>query len=234
MDIIYSRKRIKLPKFNDKKKKLIKKLVKVAIIFIIATFTSTYAMNSIKPIFENICKTEAKAIATKISNQKATEIMKDYNYDNLVKISRNTDNKITGIEFNMITINQISSEIAAQTQKGLEEYESENIGIALGSFSGSKMLSGRGPKLYYKIISIGNVETDYRSEFKSSGINQTSHKIYLQVKCKVTILTPFNTIQEEIQNQVILAENLIVGEIPQTYYNFNGIEEPIDTLEAIE
>lgn len=234
MDIIYSRKRIKLPRFTKKRRKIIKKILKIAIIILIAILTYTLVLNSVKPVFENICKTEAKKIATKISNENATEIMANYKYDDLVTITRTVDNKITGIEFNMITINQIESEIAVKIQKDMDEYKSENIGIALGTFSGSKILSSRGPKIYYKIISIGNVETSYKSEFKSAGINQTSHKLYLQVNSIVSILTPFNTIEEKIENQVILAENIIVGEIPQTYYNFNGIENPIDTLESIQ
>ena len=233
MDIIYSRRRIKIPKLNNRKKKILKKVIKIAIILIIAIFTSTYTINSIQPIFEDICSAEAKAIATKISNEKATEVMKNYKYDDIVTITRNSSNNITGIEFNVITINEIISDVAIRTQEDLDDFESQDVGIAIGTFTGSKMLSGRGPKLYYKIISIGDVETDYRSEFKEAGINQTLNRIYLQVNCRVSILTPFNTIEEEIQNQVVLAENVIVGTIPQTYYNFNGMEEK-DVLEITE
>ena len=70
---------------------------------------------------------------------------------------------------------------------------------------------------------IGNLDTDLRSEFISAGINQTVHKIYLQVECNVIILTPFNTMEEKITNQVLLAEAVIVGTTPNTYYNFDGV-----------
>lgn len=233
MDIIYSRKRIKVPKINNRKKVIIKKVLKIAIIILIAIFTSSYIINGMQPIFEDICVSEAKAIATKISNEKASEVMKNYKYEDIVTITRNSNNNITGIEFNIITINEIISDVAIKIQESLDETESKEIGIEIGTFTGSKILTGRGPKINYKIISIGDVETDYTSEFKQAGINQTLHKIYLQVNCKVSILTPFNTIEEQIQNQVILAENVIVGEIPQTYYNFNGLEDK-DVLEIIE
>ena len=232
MDIIYSRKRIKFPKFNERKTKIFNKLVKIAIIILIAIFTSTFIMNSIKPIFEDICKAEAKALATRISNKRATEVMK--NYEDIVNITRNSSNKITGIEFNMVTLNEIISEVAVKIQEDLDDFESQDIGIAIGTFTGSKVLANRGPKVYYKIISIGDVETDYRSEFKEAGINQTMHRIYLQVDCKISILTPFNTIVEKISNQVVLSENIIVGEMPETYYNFNGIEGSKDILEVTQ
>lgn len=233
MDIIYSRKRIKVPKINNRKKVILKKVLKIAIIILIAIFTSTYTISSIQPIFDDICKSQAKAIATKVSNEEATEVMKNYKYEDIITITRNQNNNITGIEFNIITINEIISDVAIRTQEKLDDFESKDVAIALGTFTGSKILTGRGPKINYKIISIGDVETDYRSEFKQAGINQTLHKIYLQVSCQVSILTPFKTIEQQIQNQVILAENIIVGEIPQTYYNFNGLEDK-DVLEIIE
>ena len=80
---------------------------------------------------------------------------------------------------------------------------------------------------------IGNLDTDLRSEFIDAGINQTLHKIYLQVECEVVILTPFDTIEEKITNQVLLAESVILGTTPNTYYNFEGTSEG-DELEIME
>ena len=81
---------------------------------------------------------------------------------------------------------------------------------------------------------MGNVETDLRSEFTSQGINQTLHRIYLQVKCKLEILTPFQDVSKEITNQVLLMENVIVGHIPDTYYNLEGMETSGDTLNVVQ
>lgn len=51
------------------------------------------------------------------------------------------------------------------------------------------------------------------------------HRIYLEVKCNVSILTPYNTMTETIVNQVLLAEGLIIGNIPDTYYNLQGLND---------
>ena len=85
-----------------------------------------------------------------------------------------------------------------------------------------------------RISSIGSVETDLKSEFSSQGINQTLHRVFLDVKCKVAILTPFQDIKKEITNQVLLIENVIVGNIPDTYYNLEGLNPESDALEVIE
>lgn len=96
------------------------------------------------------------------------------------------------------------------------------------------MLAGRGPGVKIRISSIGNVETDLKSEFTTQGINQTLHRVYLEVKCRVNILTPFQDIEKEITNQVLLIENVIVGRIPETYYNLQGLNDKTDAMEVIE
>ena len=69
---------------------------------------------------------------------------------------------------------------------------------------------------------MGNVDTKLKSEFISQGINQTLHRIYLELNCEVTILTPYDTIKQKIDNQVLIAESVIVGDVPYSYYNMNG------------
>ena len=71
------------------------------------------------------------------------------------------------------------------------------------------------------------------SQFSQAGINQTLHRIYLNVSCKVTILTPFDSIEQEITNQVLIAEAVILGDVPATYYNLNGVKSD-DLMELIE
>ncbi len=105
--------------------------------------------------------------------------------------------------------------------------------MLFGSFTGFKLLAGKGPGVPIRISTIGNVETDLRSEFSAQGINQTLHRVYLQVVCEVSILTPYDNITEKIVNQVLIAENVIIGRIPNTYYNLEGIDNK-SAIEVIE
>lgn len=137
------------------------------------------------------------------------------------------------ISANVIPINEIISDVAIKIQEELNKVENSKFKIKLGSFTGSRLLSGRGPNIEIKMSTIGNLDTDLRSEFLEAGINQTLHKIYLQVECQVIILTPFNSVEEKIKNQVLIAEAVIVGTTPNTYYNFEGVSEG-DELEIVE
>lgn len=235
---IYSRPRIKIPPifFNnigDKNLKRKQKIVKIFIIMVIAFSTVKIVLDAILPIFDTLCKDKAKSIATIISNEEATNVMKKHTYDELFTLEKDKDGNITMIKSNIIAINEIISDVAVKIQNKINQRGRENIEIALGSFTGFKLLSGKGPGVPIKISSIGNVETDLRSEFSEKGINQTLHRVYLQVDCEVSILTPYNSITEKISNQVLLIENVIVGKIPSTYYNLEGVDSN-SALEIIE
>lgn len=235
MDKIYSRNRIKfhnkMPKINiffkksnlPENNKVAKKVITIVIILCIAFLVAKTILQAIYPIFETLCENRAMAIATRISNEQATNVMANYKYQDLCTVTKDVNGNVTMIKSNIIPINEIISDIAVRIQKELDKESSTSFDIRLGSFTGSKLLSGIGPKIHFKMSSVGNVETDLRSEFSSAGVNQTLHKIYLQVECNVQILTPFNIIEKRISNQVLLAEAVIIGTVPDTYYNLEGM-----------
>ena len=159
--------------------------------------------------------------------------MKDYKYEDLCTIVKDDAENIKMIKSNIIPVNQITSDVALKIQEELNKVETDDVYIRLGSFTGSKLLAGRGPKVKFKISTIGNVETDLKSEFSSAGINQTLHRVYLEVKCRVVILTPFDEVEEIITNQVLIAEAVIVGNVPNSYYNLEGMKQDnvVDLIE---
>lgn len=241
MDKIYSRKRIHLPKFkslyhsgnkiSQQKDKM--KMMKIICIASIAILTARFMIQAISPILDKQCINLAKAIATKISNEQATIVMSKYQYEDLCTITKDSNGNITMISANIIPINEIISDIAVKIQEELNKTENSKFCIKMGSFMGSRIFSGRGPEIEMTMSTIGNLDTDLRSEFFSAGINQTLHKMYLQVECEVSVLTPFHTIEEKIKNQVLLEEVVIVGTTPNTYYNFEGISSE-NVLEVLE
>ena len=235
---IYSRPRIRVPKIffrarSSFKKKKTKKVIRILTIFIIAFLTVKIILDSVLPIFDTLCENEAKSIATIVSNEQATNVMREHSYDELFTIEKDSDGNITMIKSNVVPINEIISDVANKIQIELDNKGRDDIEIALGSFTGFKLLAGRGPGIKIRISTIGNVETDLRSEFTAQGINQTLHRVYLEVKCNVSILTPFDNIERQITNQVLLIENVIVGNIPSTYYNLEGLNQS-DAIELVE
>ena len=220
---IFSRKRIHIPKIiKNQKPKNIQKLIKIIIILLISILVAKNMLDAVEPIIEERCKSLANAVATKICNEQATRVMADYEYDDFCKVIKDEDNNVKMISVNMITINKIISDIPVYILEELNKEENNTFEIRLGSFTGSRILSGLGPNIKIRMMTDGEIETDLRTEFVDAGINQTLHRIYLNIKCDVSILTPYSVIKDEIYNQVLLTEGVIVGNIPETYLSLDG------------
>jgi len=236
MSLIYSRPRIRLPKFlviNNNRNFKNNRAAKILLILFIICFIIVVIVKAVAPVFNKLCTEKAKSIATIITNDETTNAIIDYHYSDLINIHKDEAGNILMLESNMKNINIVISDVANRIQKSINNTSEEDVNISLGSFTGSSLLSGSGFKVPIRISTVGNVKTDVRSEFKSKGINQTLHRLYLQIETEISILTPFNTINETIANQLILAENIIVGEIPETYYNLEGMTES-DVMEVMQ
>lgn len=209
MSKIYSRVRI----INTKK------IITIGTIIIIAIIVDIIICRALEPVFNTVCKEKAKNMATTITNQEVIKLMKKYNYDDLFNIERDKDGNISMIKSNVFPINDINSNISIKIQEEINKQGKNNIGIALGTFTGIRLLSGIGPSVKIRVSSVGNVQTDIKSEFISQGLNQTLHRVYIQIKCEIIILTPFNDMKESVTNQLLIAENVVIGKIPTNYYN---------------
>lgn len=226
---IYSRKRLKIGRLKNKGK-----ITKTILILIIAFETASLILSHINPIFEQVSTYEAKKLATFVANDQTTKVMQNYNYDSMFSIEKDEKGNISMIQMNMYRVNIIISDIAYKIQEQMKKPENSTVSVPMGSLLGIDLFSGYGPNIKMKMVLLGSVETDLRSEFISKGINQTLHRVYLQIDCPVQILSSYKTMKENISNQFLLAENVIVGEIPSTYYNLEGFENPKDTVETIE
>lgn len=229
---IYSRPRICISKFENKpsnrnnkfKKSSNKEIYKVMIVILIAIITTVFIVSKINPPIDKIAINEVQNRFTKITNNEAQNIMQEYKYDDLVNIITDNDKNIVMIQANANNINKIASTISINIVDKLKESSNSNIRIYFGSLVGITLLSGTGPRITARISSTGNVNTNLKSEFSTSGINQTLHKIYLEVNMNVSILTPYHSISSNTKNEILLAESIIVGNVPETYYYLNSLD----------
>lgn len=214
---IYSRPRIKLKSKKQKIKFGIFIILIIILLIIIVILKAAY------PVFISSCETSAASQAVNIVNSEVEKAIASYSYDDLVNIEKTEDGKVSYIEAKIVPINQLVSNITENIQQELDDLDMISVSLNFGSISGISCLSIVSPKFEVKLESAGKIEASIKSEFTSVGINQSLHRIYLNLKCRVAILTPFQTVSNTIENEVLLAETIIVGEIPETYYNFENL-----------
>ena len=138
MHKIYSRPRIRIPKvlingevLNNHKNK---KIAKIIIILLIAFSTVKIVLDAVYPIFDTLCEAKAKSIATIVSNEQATNVMKEHSYDELFTLEKDNNNNITMVKSNVIAINEIISDVAVKIQEDIDNRGRENIEIAIRQF----------------------------------------------------------------------------------------------------
>ena len=230
MDKLYSRKRIKVPDF--KKINSIKAML--LIIFTWTIISVCLFLKSAYPVFKSSCETAASSKGNKIISEEVRKVMQEYTYNDLIHIDKDISGKITLIEANSIRINEITSKINSGIQKEFDKIPRITVFINMGSVSGISSLKNIEPKFEVELESAGKIDSNVVTEFKSVGINQTHHKIYMKIHARVGILTPFSSFGKDIDQDILISEAIIVGEVPETYYNLEGMDEADDTFNFIE
>ena len=143
----------------------------------------------------------------------------------LIILDRDNTGKILALRANVIEMNRIASDISIQIQEMNNELEESYIQIPIGNFTGNSLLAGRGPRIKVKIIPRGTVGIEFKTEFISTGINQTRHRVYLEVKLNMWIVAPFTSEKVQVVNHVNVAETVLIGEVPDTFYNLEGVSD---------
>ena len=185
-----------------------------------------YVENIMKPGFLEFSDYMVRRI---INNSVAKAVNDNFpeeiNYEEIVKINKDEFEKINSIRVDVGKLNRIFSKVTLSIQEELDTLGVEEIGIPIGVLAGNSIFSARGPMINVKVMPAGGVETDFRSEFTSAGINQTKHRIYFLVKTKVSIAVPFINETTEVTTSIPIAETVIVGDVPQYYMNFENVEK---------
>lgn len=205
------------------KPKFLKAIIVVVIIIAIFVFCTIYFRSNVVPTVIEGSVAKVRAIATNAVNIAATTVLKGgITYDDLFTVIYDKNDKISMIQANSPSINSIAREIANLAQANLDSLGTQEVSIALGTFTGLALLTGFGPEIVINIYPIGTANCDFVSQFISAGINQTLHKIYIDVYADMEIITPFDEPMIRVKAEVLVCENVIVGEIPEIYLGSGG------------
>ena len=188
----------------------------------------------IKPTIIAMSEAKVEYIAVLAMNNAVSKVLSDnVKYTDLTDVLTDKDGKISMIQYNTIMINNLSRETSTAAQDEIRTLGAEGISVPLGSITKSKLLSGWGPAIKVRIIPVGSVSTNFSDEFRQAGINQTRHKIYLELKTQVRIVVPLGSDTITVSTKVPISETIIVGEAPDTNINVQD-EEQMLSLAPIE
>lgn len=199
------------------------KLKVYIVIYVVLIFLSIliYYINLlISPAVITASDAETRAKVTEIINSVIlNEYSAQFNYDDVVHVEKDKDGNIVMIKADTLKMNKIACDVALESQNQLKNIGEVGLKLPLGYILKNNLLAFFGPDITVKMKPVGYIETKYLSDFESAGINQTRHKIYVQVKTNMRIIIPFNSKDIEVKNEVPISETIIVGKVPETAIN---------------
>ena len=143
-------------------------------------------------------------------------------YDRIVYFEKNLDGEITALKTNMAEVNRLKTAILNLINDEILALDTSDLSIPLGSLAFPEIFSGRGPGIPVQIISIRNSDGSFESHFSEAGINQTLHQISMEVLVDVSVLVLGKTEHFTVSSHVVIAETVIVGQVPNTFLNYGG------------
>lgn len=176
---------------------------------------------SVGPLVEDLAKARVENRASYIINESIEEQLRseEIDYENIVFLEKDVNGSITALKTNINEINRLKTQILSVIDTMLLDLDVNEVGLPLGSLILPELFSGSGPKIPVKILSVSSSDAEFRNDFSEAGINQTSHRIMMDVTITMTILTPAGTESVTVTSSVVVAETVIVGKVPGSYVN---------------
>lgn len=160
-----------------------------------------------------------------IFNYSTTEALKGEMFldkDNFYEIRYDKNGDVSLISGDMVVINALMRDVAAITQTEVNKLcESEDVQVPYTSVFGSLLIANYGGKYVLNLENVGNIQCNFRTTFESKGINQTLLCMYIDLFADISVMLPLHVENVKVQNSMVVYQNLIVGKVPQFYFE-NG------------
>ena len=171
------------------------------------------------PTILDVAETRIKSETARVVNEAVclAFLSEHTDYSELVNIEKNTDNEIIMISANKFFGKYFGAQYCDAVAEKINELASFDVNIPLGTLSGIPLFAEKGPKINIVVSPIGVVNCNFTSSFETAGINQTLHRIYINVLSKVDIIIPTAHTTVETSTPILICESVIIGKVPQTF-----------------
>ncbi len=175
-------------------------------------------------VIQSLAQTQVVNSTSDLINDAVAEQIGNGNiqYDRIVYFEKDLNGRITALKTNIGEVNRLKTDTLNVINDEILATDTEDLGIPLGSIVLPELFSGKGPLLPVQILSIRNSDANFTSTFRQAGINQTLHQLHMAVLVDVSILVLGQTVSFTVQSEVVVAETIIVGDVPDTFLQTGG------------
>lgn len=202
----------------DRRKRRRRRLVLLLVLLLMVICTLAIQLRLL-PLARQMAVTQVVNNASNIINDAIDSQIRNnaIDYNSMVSLEKNGDGSVSALKTNIAEVNRLKTQIIDQVNGELLDLDMEQIGIPIGNLLFPAFFSGRGFLLPVKVLSIQSSEATFENKFSQAGINQTLHQILMNISIQMLVVSPGGTDVAEVSSQVVVAETVIVGMVPDNY-----------------
>ena len=203
-------------------------LIRLGIIGLIFVILLLSLRGKYRYVISDLAKTSVMNTTSDLANDAIARQIATGNiaYDRIVFFEKDLEGRITALKTNMSEVNRLKTDVLNIINDEILALDSSDIGIPTGSLFLPELFSGKGPAIPVHILSIRNSDANFISTFSQAGINQTLHQLTMVVSVDVAVLVLGQTSSFTINSEVVVAETVIVGAVPNTFLQTGGTYGP--------
>ena len=201
-----------------------KLIVLIVILSIVAGFGVFMFRRRYQQVILHLAETQVKNATSDLINDAIDRQIEigNIHYDRIVYFEKDLEGRITALKTNMSEVNRLKTDILNLINDEILAVDTADLGVPIGSLFMPEFLSGRGPSIPVQILSIRNSDASFHSHFSEAGINQPLQQITMDVSVDVAVLVLGETDSFTVSSQVVVAETIIVGDVPDTFLQTGG------------
>ncbi|MDD7174015.1 MAG: sporulation protein YunB [Clostridiales bacterium] len=201
----------------------------LAVLLLLAVFL--LADHNVKPLVFSLAEARSAAMASRVLSGAMAEALGDgVGYDELMNVRMDEKGQVALLSANTVRMNLLADRAGEAALRRLENMSSERVSVPLGAALGLTLLAGSGPLIPVSIVPVGSIGTNFVTEFEACGINQTRHKVYLQLTASIRIVIPTGAKTTQVTANMLVAESIIVGAVPEGFVGYDLTEEELNLV----
>lgn len=207
-----------------------RRLLRITVlILLLAAVAYLFLERSLTQVMLDTAYTRAHAIAVETMNEAVQRTLTPgVAYEELISVHTDSQGRVTMLQANTMRMNELAVSIALAAQDALSMRDESTISVPLGAAFRAPFLSSFGPRIAVRLVPVGAVNASFATEFEAAGINQTRHKIWLEMHAAVRLVLPTGARAVSIDTQILIAESIIIGEVPSSYIQVPELEDALN------
>lgn len=175
--------------------------------------------NRLRPVITTMAQYQCRVISVLAMNEAVMEELNEVQdiEQTLVEVDKAPDGTVSAIEINSVEVNRLKTRLTDAVANRLLSVPNQDVHIPLGTLLGWQIMAGRGPDIPLQVMPASFVQSSIVDTLETAGINQTQHRIFIRFTVEMSAILPGYSTSITVENEVCIAQTLIVGKVPQFY-----------------